>query len=175
MGTARGGRGCLCGLVNWGSYTVMSFATFDYPPQPLFCFLFVFCFVYQTTSVLLLGAVLLTTLYAIRKLRVNQLCPPGPRGFPLLGYLNVLRVPDKRKLFAALREQHGDVFSFYLGCRLVVVINGFETLRQAFVHQGGSFMDRPQIFSFTYVGQGKGKAEVLFRCICLCLRRLLLY
>ena len=115
----------------------------------------------QTSSVLLLGAVLLCTLYAVRHFRANRLYPPGPRGFPFLGYLYVLWTPDKRKLFAELRAEHGDVFSFNLGCRLVVVINGFETLRQAFVHQGGSFVDRPQVFTFTHVGQGKGKAEVL--------------
>ena len=115
----------------------------------------------QTSSVLVFGAVLLSALYAIRKFRISQLLPPGPRGFPFLGCLFVLRTPDKRKLFAELRAQHGDVFSFCLGCRLVVVINGFETLRQAFVQQGRFFVDRPQVFTFIRVGQGKGKTDVL--------------
>ena len=114
----------------------------------------------QMGSALVFGAVLLCTLYAARHYR-GRLYPPGPRGFPFLGYLYVLWSPDKRKLFAELRAQHGDVFSFCLGCRLVVVINGFETLRQAFVQQGRFFVDRPQVFTFIRVGQGKGKTDVL--------------
>ena len=114
---------------------------------------------------LVFGAVLLSALYAIRKFRISQLLPPGPRGFPFLGCLFVLRTPDKRKLFAELRAQHGDVFSFNLGCRLVVVINGFETLRQAFVHQGGSFTDRPRVFTFTHLGQGRGMTFFCWSCL----------
>ena len=111
----------------------------------------------EASSVLVLVVVLLCSLYALRRVRAGRLYPPGPRGFPLLGYLYVLWSPDKRKLFAELSAQHGDIFSFQLGCRLVVVVNRFEALRQVFLQQGASFLDRPQVFTFTHVGQGKGE------------------
>jgi hypothetical protein len=41
--------------------------------------------------------------------------------------------------------------------RLVVVVNGFEKLKEVFLHQGASFVDRPQVFTTTHVGQGKGQ------------------
>lgn len=109
------------------------------------------------SSVLMLAAILAITLHLVRQMHLSREYPPGPRGFPFLGYLYVLGSPDKRKLFAELRDQHGDIFSFNLGCRLVVVVNGFEAMKQVFVQQGNSFLDRPQVFTFTHVGQGKGR------------------
>ncbi|XP_076444460.1 vitamin D 25-hydroxylase-like [Babylonia areolata] len=106
---------------------------------------------------ILVGVVVfLGTLYLLKLFRAERRYPPGPRGWPLLGYLPILRSSDKRRLFAELRAEYGDVFSFKLGCRLVVVVNGFDSVKQLFLQQGGSFVDRPQVFTFTHLGQGKG-------------------
>ncbi|KAL8615480.1 hypothetical protein ACOMHN_053816 [Nucella lapillus] len=112
---------------------------------------------YLSVGTLLVGvAVFLASLYLFKHFRAER-PPPGPRGFPLLGYLPVLKAADKRQLFAELRQNYGDIFSFTLGCRLVVVVNGFERLKQVFVQQGASFLDRPQVFTVTHIGQGKGQ------------------
>lgn len=89
--------------------------------------------------------------------RKNRKLPPGPKSFPGLGCLSVLTSPDKRRTFAEMQQKYGDVFSYRLGCRLVVVINGYEMLKEAFVHQSDAFLHRPRVFTVTHIGQGKGK------------------
>lgn len=107
-------------------------------------------------TILSFVTVLLLTAYFIKRHRLNSRLPPGPFPLPIIGSVAVLGRPDKVKLFAEFREQYGDVFSFQLGTQTVVVINGFENLKRAFVQQGKCFIDRPQVFTFTHVGQGKG-------------------
>ena len=68
--------------------------------------------------------------------------PPGPRGLPVLGALPRLG----RKPYLTIQrwwETYGDVYSLYLGSRLVVIINGVDAMRECFVKQGDTFGARP--------------------------------
>ncbi|ESO84051.1 hypothetical protein LOTGIDRAFT_155365 [Lottia gigantea] len=86
--------------------------------------------------------------------------PPGPTYIPLVGcvqiFLNSLKKGDSRIVYRRFREKYGDVFSFYLGSRLIVVINGLNNLKEAFVKKGDVFSDRPHMFTIDKVGQGRG-------------------
>ncbi|XP_025099198.1 LOW QUALITY PROTEIN: cytochrome P450 2F3-like [Pomacea canaliculata] len=86
-------------------------------------------FVPETTSFLLLVVLALVSLWWLSTRRPAGL-PPGP-GFalPVLGHMHLLKLKsDPRQLFAAWRRQYGDVFSLYVGSRLVVVLNGYKSL-----------------------------------------------
>ncbi|XP_041353886.1 cytochrome P450 2B4-like [Gigantopelta aegis] len=82
--------------------------------------------------------------------------PPGPVPVPVLGSLLQVAGKDKIKLFEEFRARYGDVFSFYMGSRLVVVVNGYSKLKETFVTNGNVFSNRPHVFSVDIVGQGKG-------------------
>ncbi|XP_072050206.1 cytochrome P450 2J4-like [Amphiura filiformis] len=73
--------------------------------------------------------------------------PPGPWGWPLVGYLPNLVVAlyrtglNPHQLFAKLATQYGPVFSMRIGGKVVVVINKYHIVKQAFMNPHIS--DRP--------------------------------
>lgn len=68
--------------------------------------------------------------------------PPGPIGIPLFGYMFFLG--DKPHIVLnKLAQKYGDIFSLYLGNRLVVVLNSYETIKAAYVKQADIFHGKP--------------------------------
>uniref|UniRef100_A0A8C0UED2 Cytochrome P450 2J2-like n=1 Tax=Cyanistes caeruleus TaxID=156563 RepID=A0A8C0UED2_CYACU len=78
--------------------------------------------------------------------------PPGPQLFPLVGtfvdfnfenpHLLVLR--GQWALFQ-LTGRYGNIFSVQFGSLTFVVVNGYQMVREALVHQAEIFADRPNI------------------------------
>ncbi|PVD29116.1 hypothetical protein C0Q70_11713 [Pomacea canaliculata] len=84
--------------------------------------------------------------------------PPGPGpALPLIGHLHLLS-KDPRQQFASWRRQYGDVFSLYLGSQLVVVLNGYNVIKDALVKHADVFSDRPHIYFTDYIAKNKGVA-----------------
>ncbi|XP_060065189.1 cytochrome P450 2B4-like [Ylistrum balloti] len=104
-----------------------------------------------------LAFVILGLLFLLKLVYVPNNGPPGPRGYPLVGNFPLFLSGSKTKLFEQLRQSYGDVFSLQLGSRRMVVINGYETLKEAFVKRADVFSDRPVEDSLTKrSGNGKG-------------------
>ena len=82
----------------------------------------------------------------LRKPKYHNL-PPGPIGWPLLGYIPNLgygmyktgRQPYQ--LMADLTNKYGKVYSMYMGSKLVIMLNEQEAIREAF--QSPILNDRP--------------------------------
>lgn len=72
--------------------------------------------------------------------------PPGPGpALPLLGHLHLLERDPRHKLWE-WRRRYGDVFSLYLGSQLVVVVCGYNAIKEAFVKSAAAFSERPKTF-----------------------------
>ena len=111
----------------------------------------------DSTTGLLLAATFLLSLLWLRATRRPPGLPPGPGpALPLLGHLYLLK-KDPRAQFRQWRRQYGDVFSFYMGSRLVVVLAGYSTLRQALVKMADVFSERPLMFFTEKVNKNEGK------------------
>ena len=83
--------------------------------------------------------------------------PPGSLfTLPIVGDLPLLFGGDIRKTFKKLQRKHGNVFSFYLGKDLVVVINGYDLIYKAAVRNGSVFSDRPRDLLNNITTKGKG-------------------
>ncbi|XP_041355987.1 cytochrome P450 2B4-like [Gigantopelta aegis] len=82
--------------------------------------------------------------------------PPGPwLTLPIIG--NLLQVSrDPIRSFRKMRKKYGDVFSVYFANRLVIAVNGFEMMREAFVRNGEFFSDRPNVFIIDLITNHKG-------------------
>jgi len=80
---------------------------------------------------------------------------PGPWwNLPLLGYLPWLG-PKPYVTLWNLSRRYGNVYQIRFGGRKVVVLNGRQTIREAFVQQGDTFAGRPDFPSFSAFCEGR--------------------
>ncbi|XP_071790276.1 cytochrome P450 2C1-like [Asterias amurensis] len=90
---------------------------------------------------------------AVAKLKRLQL-PPGPWGWPILGIIPSLDREAPQYTIAEMSKTYGPVVSFRLGSHLVVVLNDYDSIREAFVKSGDIFSDRPRLTMFNEVHEG---------------------
>jgi len=100
------------------------------------------------TAVSLLVVYLLTR-FSRSILSARSNLPPGPRGVPVLGVLHMLSPPFTDRPYMTVQDwwkRYGDVISFYMGSRLVVVVSGLEAMRECFIKNGAVFEGRPDSY-----------------------------
>ncbi|XP_074525268.1 cytochrome P450 2J2-like [Halichoeres trimaculatus] len=82
--------------------------------------------------------------------------PPGPWAFPIVG--NMFSV-DHNKAHESMTQfagKYGDVYSLRMGQEWLVVLNGFEIIKEALVKQGDFFADRPPFPLQQVISKGQG-------------------
>lgn len=113
---------------------------------------FIFSTLCNNTVALCVLNVLLVISYWF--LTIPRGIPPGPAGLPLVGYIPFVK-RKAQDTFTEIAKKYGPVFSIYLGSRLTVVLNDFESTKEAFIKQGDIFSGRPNDFSFSAVPHDK--------------------
>ncbi|XP_076440232.1 cytochrome P450 2U1-like [Babylonia areolata] len=107
-------------------------------------------------SSLLVGAVVLLCLLWWKSTRRPSGLPPGPGlALPLLGHLHLMP-KDPRAQFRSWRRQYGDVFSLYMGEKVMVVLASYSAIREALVTYADVFSHRPHIFMFDEITKSRG-------------------
>ncbi|XP_053711484.1 cytochrome P450 2U1 isoform X2 [Synchiropus splendidus] len=111
-----------------------------------------------------------SAVYYQRRLMLSNI-PPGPQPLPVVGNFGALLVPSfilrrVRKIpdrattptqgLAELARLYGDVFSLFVGSQLMVVLNGFDVIKDAFSNQPDVFSDRPDIPVVSIMTKRKG-------------------
>ncbi|NWY04852.1 CP2K1 protein, partial [Nothoprocta ornata] len=113
-------------------------------------------------SCIFVGLVLILTLLFIMKIggfwngypRKNF--PPGPRALPVIGNLHLFDLKRPYRTYLQLSKAYGPVFSVQMGQRKIVVISGYETVKEALVNQADAFSERPKIPIFEDLTRGNG-------------------
>ncbi|XP_040823111.1 cytochrome P450 2U1 isoform X1 [Ochotona curzoniae] len=105
--------------------------------------------------------------------------PPGPKPWPLLGNVGHVLLPrflrrqsSKRPptrpggmnakglrpqvMLTNLARVYGNIYSFFIGHYLVVVLNDFHSVREALVQQAEVFSDRPRVPLISIMTKEKG-------------------
>ncbi|XP_057606177.1 cytochrome P450 2W1 [Hippopotamus amphibius kiboko] len=82
--------------------------------------------------------------------------PPGPRPLPLIGNLHLLRVSQQDQSLRELAEQYGPVFTVHFGRQKMVVLTGYEAVREALVGTRQELAGRPPIAIFQLIQGGGG-------------------
>ncbi|KAG6926296.1 cytochrome P450 2G1 [Chelydra serpentina] len=82
--------------------------------------------------------------------------PPGPPPLPLLGNLLQLRGPSLLQSLLGLRDKYGPVFTVYLGPQRVVVLWGYEAVKEALVDQAEEFGGREGLALVERTSKGNG-------------------
>ncbi|XP_039732334.1 cytochrome P450 2W1 [Pteropus medius] len=108
----------------------------------------------------LVGLVGLAGLWALLHTGPRALCqascwPPGPRPLPLIGNLLLLQV-DKENSLMELSERYGQVFTIYWGRQKMVVLGGYEAVREALVGTRPKLTIRPFNAIFQLIQKGRG-------------------
>ena len=75
--------------------------------------------------------------------------PPGPRRLPIFGNLFNVKQDTMLEDIRKLRQQYGDVFSLSLGSMNMIIINGYDNLKEVFVKRGDEFSRRPNTLHFS--------------------------
>lgn len=120
------------------------------------------------------GVLVFTVVYTYlkrRKLHAN--IPPGPKPWPIVGNLGGFLIPsiirrtfsqqvdtstDNNAMFvlAEMTKLYGDVYSVFLGTKLMVVLNGYEVIKDALSNHPEVFSDRPDIPAIAIMTKRKG-------------------
>ncbi|XP_074010725.1 cytochrome P450 2H1-like isoform X3 [Numenius arquata] len=82
--------------------------------------------------------------------------PPGPITLPLVGnilQLNPWNLPESLK---KLSEKYGPVFTIYLGPQKVVVLHGYDAVKEALIDQADDFSGRGNLPLLKKLFQGTG-------------------
>ncbi|XP_078415054.1 cytochrome P450 2K1-like isoform X1 [Cetorhinus maximus] len=82
--------------------------------------------------------------------------PPGPSPLPVIGNLHMLDLKKLHKSLMELSEKYGTVFSIKLGPRNVVVLTGYEAVKDALVNHADEFGERARIPIFEVTMKGYG-------------------
>ncbi|XP_073405345.1 cytochrome P450 2G1-like [Dendrobates tinctorius] len=106
-----------------------------------------------------IGLIILTCLFIYlawdtRSRRRNL--PPGPAPLPLIGNLLDIKREKLVNFLLKLWDQYGSVYTLYYGSQPVVVLCGYEAVKEALVDQGEVFGDRGPIPFLQRFSQGYG-------------------
>ncbi|XP_067859169.1 uncharacterized protein [Heptranchias perlo] len=121
--------------------------------------LFESVFPLDAVTVLLLGALTIIVLVYFNtgsKSYGGTNFPPGPTPLPVIGNLHILDLKKLHKSLMELSEKYGTVFSINLGPTRVVVLTGYETVKDALVNHPDEFGERARIPIFEAILEGYG-------------------
>ncbi|XP_030054604.1 cytochrome P450 2K4 isoform X2 [Microcaecilia unicolor] len=90
------------------------------------------------------------------KRNIQQNFPPGPRPLPLIGNLHIMNLKRPHKTLCKLSEKYGSVFSIQMGMKKMVILTGYETVKEALVSHADVFEERAIIPVFEDVAKGHG-------------------
>ncbi|XP_025032719.1 cytochrome P450 2K6-like [Python bivittatus] len=82
--------------------------------------------------------------------------PPGPRTIPILGNLHLVDLKRPFRTMIKLSKKYGPVFRIKLGFQEMVVLTGYETVKEALVNQADVFAERAVIPFFEEFAKGFG-------------------
>ncbi|XP_077148593.1 cytochrome P450 2G1-like [Ranitomeya variabilis] len=105
-------------------------------------------------GLLILTCLLIYLAWDTRSKRRNL--PPGPAPLPLIGNLLDIKREKLVNFLLKLWDQYGSVYTLYYGTQPVVVICGYEAVKEALVDQGEVFGDRGPIPFLQRFSQGYG-------------------
>ncbi|XP_069832000.1 cytochrome P450 2K4-like [Dendropsophus ebraccatus] len=102
-------------------------------------------FAMDPVSILLSVAVFLFIAKVFNSKRNNKYknFPPGPKPLPIIGNMNLLNLSKPHKSLLELSKKFGPIFSVQIGQEKLVILCGYEMVKDALMNYGEEFSGRP--------------------------------
>ncbi|XP_018114301.1 cytochrome P450 2D15-like [Xenopus laevis] len=114
---------------------------------------------------LTLGIIVILTLLLldfVKRRKTWRNFPPGPPSRPFVGNMLQLDVSYLHDSYTKLSKKYGDVFSLQFFWQNMVVLNGFEVIKEALFQKSEDIADRPTFPLYEALGlTGNSKAVVI--------------
>ncbi|XP_072843072.2 cytochrome P450 2C18-like [Pogona vitticeps] len=82
--------------------------------------------------------------------------PPGPMPLPILGNILQLKTTFLSKTLEQLSEKYGPVFTVHFGRSPVVVLHGYDTIKEALIDHADEFAPRGRLPLSQKINKGQG-------------------
>ncbi|XP_060131483.1 cytochrome P450 2A13-like [Zootoca vivipara] len=100
----------------------------------------------------------LTVLSTWQQMHRKSQMPPGPTPLPFIGNLLQVNTSDIYRSLMKIREKYGPVYTIHLGPRRIVVLCGYDAVKEALVDQAEEFGGRREQALFNWLFRGYGVA-----------------
>ncbi|XP_075057404.1 cytochrome P450 2K1-like [Mixophyes fleayi] len=98
----------------------------------------------------------LANVFNNRKQDNNKNFPPGPTPLPIIGNIHCIDLEKPHKSFIELSKKYGSVFSVQLGLEKMVILCGYDTVKDALINYAEEFSERPNSPIFEKTSRGHG-------------------
>lgn len=114
----------------------------------------------MVTTALAVTTVPLILWLFLRRKTYSPPLPPSPGvSLPIIGHLHLLK-KDHKESFREFRKKLGDVYSLQFGNKLVVVLSGYDTIKEAFKTKGDQFPNRGNLPILDKVTRNMGELSI---------------
>ncbi|XP_075125363.1 cytochrome P450 2C29-like [Leptodactylus fuscus] len=69
--------------------------------------------------------------------------PPGPMPLPIIGNMHMINTSKPQSSFMKMSQKYGPVFSVYLGTERLVILCGYDVVKDALINNAEEFSGRP--------------------------------
>ncbi|XP_028637434.1 cytochrome P450 2A12 [Grammomys surdaster] len=106
--------------------------------------------------VAILACLSVMVLASVWQQKIRGKLPPGPTPLPFIGNYLQLNLKDVYSSITQFSERYGPVFTIYLGPRRVVVLYGYDAIKEALVDQAEEFSGRGEQATYNTLFKGYG-------------------
>ncbi|XP_054855110.1 cytochrome P450 2A13-like [Eublepharis macularius] len=93
-----------------------------------------------------------------RQMHGKSKMPPGPIPLPFIGNLLQVNLKDMYRSLLKISDKYGPVYTIHLGPRRIVVLRGYDAVKEALVDQAEEFSGRGEQATFDWLFRGYGVA-----------------
>ncbi|XP_063793896.1 cytochrome P450 2B1-like [Pseudophryne corroboree] len=109
-----------------------------------------------TAVIILVLLALVCTAWLKKATKVQSLLPPGPPPLPLIGNIHHMTPGKFLVSLQKFQEKYGPVFTIYIGSKPIVVLCGYDLLKETLIDQRDIFSGRGNMPVAEYVLKGYG-------------------